>query len=199
MVQEEGDYGRARSLYEESLSFFLKAGDRRGVASGLNHLGDLASEERNYSLAHSLYEQSLATFRELGDRWGISGTLADLGDLARDEGDHELAHSQYRESLRMFQELKHDRGISRLLESFATCAAALGFSERSLKLAGAAAGLRQRLGILEFPHPSAARPIAALSMLAPELDSARAAAAWMEGWAMTTGQAIEYALAQDVL
>jgi predicted ATPase len=199
MVQEEGEYGRARSLYEESLSLFLQAGDRRAVASSLNHLGDLASEERDYSLAHSLYEQSLAAFRELGDRWGISGTLADLGDLARDEGDHELAHSQYRESLRMFLELKHDRGISRLLESLATCAAALGLSERSLKLAGAAAGLRQRLGI-QVPFASNRRKADhSLEHPRAELDTTRAAAAWMEGWAMTTGEAIEYALEQDVL
>jgi predicted ATPase len=198
-VQEEGEYGRARSLYEESLSLFLQAGDRRAVASGLNHLGDLASEERNYSLAHSLYEQSLATFRELGDRWGISGTLADLGDLARDEGDHKQAHSQYRESLRMFQELKHDRGISRLLESLATCAAAFGWSERSLKLAGAAAGLRQRLGILVSSASKQRKADRSLEHPRAELDSARAATAWMEGWTMTTGEAIEYALEQDVL
>jgi predicted ATPase len=197
MIQEEGDYRRARSLYEESLSFFLKAGDRRGVALDLNHLGDLAAEEHNYLLARSLYEQSLATFRELGDRWGISGTLVYLGNLARDEGDHELAHSQYRESLRIFQELKHDRGISRVLESFATSAGALGRPERALRLAGAAAGLRQRLGMDEFLMSERQKLNRSLEWARAELDSVRAATAWMEGWAMTTGQAVEYALAQD--
>ena len=196
-VQEEGQHGRARSLYEESLSLFLQAGDRRAAASALNHLGDLACEERNYSLAHSFYEQSLATFRELGDRWGISATLADLGDLAREECDHELAHSQYRQSLRMFQELKHDRGISRLLESFAKSAAALGLAERSLRLAGAAAGLRQRLGISEPPVSERRKASRSLEQARAELHSARAAAAWTEGWAMTADHAIEYALAQD--
>jgi predicted ATPase len=198
-VQEEGEYGGARSLFEESLSFFLKAGDRRGLASGLNHLGNLAAEERNYSLARSLHEQSLAIFRDLGDRWGISGTLAYLGNLARDEDDHELAHAQYRESLRMFQELKHDRGISRLLESFASAAAALGRAERALRLAGAAAGLRQRLGLDDFLMSERRKLNRSLERARAELDSARAATAWMEGWAMTTSQAIEYALAQDVL
>ena len=199
MSQGEGDYGHARSLFEESLSFFLKAGDRRGMASGLNHMGDLASQERNYPLARSLYEQSLATFRELGDRWGISGTLTHLGDLAQDQDDHKLAYSHYRESLRIFQELKHDRGISRVLEGFATSAAALDQPERALRLAGAAAGLRQRLGMDEFLVSERRKLSDSLERARAKLDSAGAAAAWMEGWAMTTGQAIEYALAQDVL
>jgi predicted ATPase len=199
MTQEQGDYKRARSLYEESLAFFLQAGDRHGLASGLNHLGDLASEERNYPLARSLYERSLAAFRELGDRWGISGTLADLGDLARDQGDHSLAQSQYRESLRMFQQLKHDRGISRLLESFAISAAALGRAERALRLAGAAAGLRRRLGLDDFLVARRRRLSRSLDQARAELDGARAAAAWMEGWAMKADHAVEYALAQEVV
>ena len=199
MVQEQGEYGRARSLYEESLSFFVKAGDRRGLAWGLNHMGVLASEERNYPLAGSLYERSLATFRELGDRWGISGTLMYLGNLAQDQGDHKLAYSHYRESLRIFQALKNDRGISRVLESFATSAAELGQAERALRLAGAAAGLRQRLGLDEFLVSERRRLSASLDRARSEIDSAGAATAWMEGWTMTNGQAIEYALAQDVV
>ena len=97
----------------------------------------------------------------------------------------------------MFQELKHDRGISRLLESFAKSAAALGLAERSLRLAGAAAGLRQRLGISEPPVSERRKASRSLEQARAELHSARAAAAWTEGWAMTADHAIEYALAQD--
>src|SRR5437899_7259306 len=85
-------------------------------------------------------------FRELGDRWGIAGTLADLGSLAREQQNCPTAHSLYRESLKIFQELGHKRGIARLLECFACSAAAQLEAERSLRLAGAAAALRQSIG-----------------------------------------------------
>ncbi len=94
----------------------------------------------------TLYEQGLAIFRELGDRWGIAGTLADLGNLAREQGNYPAAHSLYRESIKIFQELEHKRGIARLLECFACSAAAQLEAERSLRLAGAAAALRQNIG-----------------------------------------------------
>ena len=96
--------------------------------------------------ARTLYEQGLAIFRELGDRWGIAGTLADLGNLAREQGNYSAAHSLYRESIKIFQELDHKRGIARLLECFAAAAAVQLEAERSLRLAGAAAALRQNIG-----------------------------------------------------
>jgi hypothetical protein len=86
-------------------------------------------------------------FRELGDRWGIAGTLADLGTLAREEGDYPTACCLYRESIKLFQELDHKRGIARLLECFACSAAKVQLEAgRSLRLAGAAAALRQNIG-----------------------------------------------------
>ena len=54
--------------------------------------------------------------------------------------------SLYRESIKIFQELDHKRGIARLLECFACSAAAQLEAERSLRLAGAAAALRQNIG-----------------------------------------------------
>src|ERR1019366_7769559 len=93
-----------------------------------------------------LYQQGLVFFRELGDRWGIAGTPADLGSLAREQGDHPTARSLYRESIKSFQELDHKRGIARLLGSFASAAAVQLEAESSLRLAGAAAALRQNIG-----------------------------------------------------
>jgi hypothetical protein len=99
----------------------------------------------------------------------------------------------------MFQQLKHDRGISRLLESFAISAATLGRAERALRLAGAAAGLRCRLGIDDFFVAGRRKLSRSLDQARAELDGARAAAAWMEGWAMKADHAVEYVLAQDVV
>jgi hypothetical protein len=69
-----------------------------------------------------------------------------LGSLAREQGNYSAAHSLYAESIKLFQELDHKRGIARLLECSACSAAAQREAERSLRLAGAAAALRQNIG-----------------------------------------------------
>ena len=190
IVKLQQNYVRARSLYEESLSIFRELGDTTGVAWALNHQGDVARDQGDSEAARSLYEQSLASLRELNDRWGIAGSLADLGNLAREQGDYPLADSLYRESIGVFQALEHKRGIARLLESFACSAAAQSEPERSLRLAGAAAALRQGIGV----------PLTAAEQAKLErgLESARGAlttttgrTAWLEGWVMPVEKAIE--------
>ena len=193
IVRLQGDYVRARALNEECRAIFQGLGDGTGVGWSLNHEGDVVLEQGDPVAARALYEQALAVFREIGDRWGIAGTLADLGNQAREQGDYRTADSLYRESLKMFRELEHKRGIARVLECFACAAAAEHREERSLRLAGAAAALRQTIGAPLTPTERA--------KLEPMLDSARqkmptsGAAAWLEGWATQVEKAIDEVLA----
>ncbi len=193
IVKLQGDNARARSLYAECLSIFRGLGDRTGVAWSMNYQGDVARDQGDSAAARTLYEQGLASFRELGDRWGIAGTLADLGSLAREQGDYPRAHALYRESIKIFQELDHKRGIARLLECFACAAAGQLQAERSLRLAGAAAALRQNIGA---PLTSAeqAKLEAALDPPRQALTNTVGATAWVEGWALPVKKAIEEVL-----
>ena len=196
VVTLQGDYARARSLYAECLSIFRGLGDRTGVAWSLNHQGDVARDQGDSEAARTLYEQGLAIFRELGDRWGIAGTLADLGTLAREQQNCPAAHALYRESLGIFQELEHKRGIARLLECFACAAAAQIHAERSLRLAGAAAALRQNIGApLTFVEQH--RLDAILDPARKALTNSAGATVWLEGWALPVERAIEEALMSE--
>ena len=197
VVKVQGDYTLARRLYAECLSRFQELGDQTGVAWELDHQGDLAREQGNAAEARSLYEKSLATFRELGDRRGIAGTLADLGNLARDHADYPEAHSLYKESLRIFQDLEHKGGIARLLECFACSAAAEQQPERALRLAGAAAALRQTLGA-PLPRAEQTKLERGLEPARQSLTDSDSAAVWMEGWAKPLEKAVESALASDL-
>ncbi|HWZ83740.1 MAG TPA: protein kinase [Terriglobales bacterium] len=192
-VKLQGDYEYARSLYAECMSIFQELNDSTGVAWSLNYQGDVERERGDSGAALALYEEALTNFRQLEDRWGIAGTLADLGSLAREQGNCSAARALYRESIKLFQELGHKRGIARLLECFACAAASQHEPERSLRLAGAAAALRQTIGapltvaeqvkLEAILHP-------ARSALAP----ADGAEAWSEGKALPMERAVEEAL-----
>ncbi len=196
VVRMQGDYARARSLYEQCRARFAALGDRTGMAWSLDYQGDVARDQGDAEAARSFYEQSLAAFRELEDPWGIAGTLADLGNLARDSGDCSGAQALYAESMEVFQGLGHKRGLARLLDCYAGSAALQSQPERALRLAGAAAALRQTLGAPLSPADHA--------RLEKNLDPARRAlpgpassAAWMEGWAMSLERALKYALVSE--
>jgi predicted ATPase len=193
VVKLQGDYARARSLYAECLLIFHELGDWTGVAWSTNYQGDVARDQGDFAAAQTLYERGLEIFRELGDRWGIAGTLADLGSLAREQGNYSATTSLYRESIKIFQNLDHKRGIARLLECFACAAAAQGEAERSLRLAGAAAALRQKIGA---PLTSAEQAKLAASLRAARqaLTHTVAATAWLEGRALPVERAVVEAL-----
>ncbi|MGB8729633.1 MAG: protein kinase [Candidatus Sulfotelmatobacter sp.] len=193
VLKLQGEYGRARALYEECLSIFRGLGDRTGVAWSLNYQGDVARDQGDSAAARTLYEQGLAIFREVDDRWGIAGTLADLGSLAREKGDYSTARCLYRESISFFQELNHRRGIARLLEYFACLAAAQLEAERSLRLAGAAAALRQNIGAPLTPAEQA-KLETSLHTARQTLTNKGGATAWLEGWALPAERAIEEVL-----
>ena len=190
VLKVQRDYDRARALHVECLSIFQGLGDRTGVAWSLNYQGDVARDRGDTTAARKLYEEGLGIFRELGDRWGIAGTLADLGSLARENGNYSGAHSLYAESIKLFQELDHKRGIARLLECSACSAAAQREAERSLRLAGAAAALRQNIGAPLTPAEQA-KLEASLQRAREALTDTVGTKVWLEGWALPVEKAIE--------
>ena len=193
VLKLQGDYDRAYALHVECRSIFQGLGDRAGVAWSLNYQGDVARDHSDSAAARTLYEQGLGIFRELGDHWGIAGTLADLGSLAREQGDYSSAHSLYAESIKLFRELDHKRGIARLLECSACSAAAQREAERSLRLAGAAAALRQNIGAPLTPAEQA-KLEASLQAARKALTDTLGTKAWLEGWALPVEKAIEEVL-----
>jgi len=198
VVKLQGEYSRARELYVECLAIFRGLGDRTGVAWSLNYQGDVAHDQGDSAAARTLYEEGLAIFREVDDRWGIAGTLADLGNLARENNDYGAARSMYQGSIKVFQELDHRRGIARLLEYFACLAAAQLESERSLRLAGAAAALRKNIGAPLTPADQA-KLETSLQAARQALTHKIGATAWLEGWALPWQSVIEGVLMPEDL
>jgi len=98
-VDLQGDFSRAKKMYESSLDIFREIGDHEGAALELNNvgielqnLGDLATAKRNFAAA-------LAASSEVRDQWGMAIAQANLGEILFDLGDLPAAKRMYESSL----------------------------------------------------------------------------------------------------
>jgi hypothetical protein len=93
----------------------------------------------------------------------------------------------------MFQDLGHKRGIARVLECFAVSAAEQSRPQQALRLAGAAAALRQRIGAPLIPAERS-RLETKLEPARNMLANAAGLEAWSSGWEMSLEEAVNEAL-----
>jgi tetratricopeptide (TPR) repeat protein len=193
----QGDYAVALDFFQEGLATARKLGDMWGIANLLNNLGMVEHNQGNYALARHIYEESLANRRQLGDKQGVVTSLNNLANVARDEGDYGAACSMYEKALIISQELADRKALAYLLEDLGCLAAAQSQQERALRLAGAAAALREAISAPLTPSEHG-KLEHALQLPRRALGEVRASVAWHHGRAMSLEQAIEYALEKQV-
>jgi predicted ATPase/DNA-binding winged helix-turn-helix (wHTH) protein len=193
VVKVRGDYPRARWALREAADIFQELGDRTGAAWSINQQGDVARAQDDMAAARGLYQRALAAFREAGDPWGSARSLTDLAYIDCEQGDHVAARSAFREALEIFAGLGHRRGAARALEGSACLALAQGHAERALKLAAAAAHLRQ---LISAPLHQAEQSKLDQTLLPAwkSLTEAEGKRAWSEGSAMSLEEAIKDSL-----
>ncbi|MGH3087868.1 MAG: LuxR C-terminal-related transcriptional regulator, partial [Rubrobacteraceae bacterium] len=189
---ELGDWETADSFLEESLKLERGSENEYGVALTLNSLGWLAHFRGENASARSLFERARETFHDLGDDLYADICAFFLGRIATDEGDYAKAHALLASTVdeRIAQ---YPWVIPPLLEAFAGLAAAQGQAARALELAGAAAALREEIGVAHAPawRTDITRR---LSPAWRKLGEKAGARAWSKGRAMTPERAIAYAM-----
>jgi tetratricopeptide (TPR) repeat protein len=193
VVRVRGDYPRARWALQEAAEIFENVGDRSGAAWSINQLGDIVREQEDLTKARECYQRALSIFRDAGDRWGSTRSLADLGYIDCKRGEFAAAHGEYREALEISATLGHKRGIARVLEGSACLALAQKQTERALRLAGAAARLRDLMGAPLIPSEKSELE-QELQPAWQSLPAAQAAHAWREGSEMSLERAVQYCL-----
>lgn len=194
IAKRQGDYAIARTAYESTLEAFRSAHDVRGMAVALNGLGDVAAAEGDLAGAGRLYEESLNMFRRIEDLWGVAGVLRDIGDLACRADDHSRAPVFYREALAVFHKLGNRRGMAMIMDRLAACAATHARHDVALKMAGAAAAMRESLGI-SVTAAEQEQLDQTISTACENLSKAEQTEAWAEGRSMTAAQVLEFVLA----
>ncbi|MEZ4660196.1 MAG: tetratricopeptide repeat protein [Caldilineaceae bacterium] len=191
-VANQGDLAQSGQLFAESLAIRRTLGDQWGVANSLNNLGELALMQEQYAAAHPYLEEAVTIYRAIGDRWSLGNTVLTLGNVLRAQGDYQAAYPLYQESLQIYRGLGDRRSLAYLLESMGGLLSLQGESVRALRLAGAAAALRDQLQTPLSP--------AEQTQLDQALEPARqalgagAAAAWESGRALTLEDAVAEAL-----
>jgi hypothetical protein len=191
----EQQYATAREEFSEELAAMRLLGDRGGIAIDLYYLGFVALGQGHHAEAAALFDESLATFRDIGLlQENVSQVLRGLGHVALEQGDHPRARRYFVESLTAAQrQVGEQQMIAAALEGLAAVAAAQGQPLRAVRLAGAAAALRERASQPAWLIEQAIL----IRWLAPAqqaLGQEAQARAWAEGRALALEQAIAYAL-----
>ena len=191
-----GSFDNAQAYWERALAHYEGVGDRWGVARALNNLGDLETFLEQYESARKHLAQSRSIFRQLESALGESIALINLGRAALLQGDADEAQLSFEDSLRLKQALSDREGIAWNLEGLAAVAAAQGNGSRAARLFGAAASLRDEIGVPVAPQDKGfyqANLEAAKNLLAPEAWQA----AWEQGGQLTAEQALALSLGKD--
>jgi predicted ATPase/serine/threonine protein kinase len=185
-----GNFEHARGIFEQLVASSQKRGDIRAFTSALNGLGDVAAAEGNHDAARRYYQESLARYRQIDDRWGIARVLADLANVDLNAGDYEVADRSLMEALQAFRALGHQRGVARQLEALSSCAGGQSRHEAAVRLAGAAAAIRQRIGAPAKPLERE-KVERTLAEARADISAEAYGAAWKEGLSAPLDQILD--------
>jgi tetratricopeptide (TPR) repeat protein len=193
----EGRHAEALLPLQEALDVCRPLGRTWHLATSLLNLGTATLHVGDCGRAGELCAEALAIYRALGDEVFTATAIEHLGYVALLQGDHDRAARRFRNSLAVCFALRETARTAEGLESLAALHAKTGAARAAARLAGAAAGLRERI---------AGAPSAFLRAIwQPYVDEAarhlgRAAwqAAWEEGRAMPVEQAVALALSEPV-
>jgi hypothetical protein len=124
------------------------------------------------------------------NRRGIARVLGQQGLVAYSRRDYAPAAALCRESVALHHAAGETWEIGRYLWVLGAATFGLGQPERAARLFGAAAGVRERLGV---PLPPVFRPAhnSAVAALRETLGDPAFASAWAAGQALSVGEAID--------
>ena len=190
----QGQSQRAGPLVREAIAIAEAIDDRYATAGALLVMALVAYFEGDFEPARTYAEKSLALHRDLGNDKVAAFLLACLATLALDHHDEAMARANLRESLEISRRMHEKVDVAFVLETCARFAAARSESTFAIKLAGAAASVRETVGAPAAPPWRA--------MVEASQESARVALGvevtdlvWREGRALSLEEAIDQALA----
>ena len=135
LYKSQGQYNKARKVYEESLWIRREIKDAYGEAISLNNIGEIQRLTGKYSTALETYQKALKIFRKLEThltsfdnkaipilsvtevRNGKSSVLHNLGSLSTDLGTYNDAINLFTQSLNISTSLNDQLAVGRTLNN----------------------------------------------------------------------------------
>ena len=191
IATQANDLGAAERFVTDALAIAVEHDYPQIQALCQWRLGLLAVRNEAFDAAKTRFEAGLDISSRLGDSASVATAQLMLGNIALREGRLDEARTRLRESLDFHRQSGSSRSLAHVLESLAAAALLQGQTERAQRLAGAADGLRQRIGLATSnreQHDFGSLP---LDSLRGDSDSNQA---WLVGAAMSRDEAIGYAL-----
>jgi tetratricopeptide (TPR) repeat protein len=184
------DFDAARSYVRDALVIAKKHRYVQIEAVCEWRLGFVAlfTQDLDGAIAH--YTRSVELATRIGDGELVATSHGMLGDIALRQNRLDEAKSHLRRSLDFYRTEGSSRSVAKLLEDLADVSLSEGATVRALTLAGAAEGLRNRIGMVSTSpmHRAFTR------RLEPLRHGAEGQQAWMHGTAMLRQEAVAYAL-----
>jgi predicted ATPase/DNA-binding XRE family transcriptional regulator len=198
VAYHRGAYDEAVRLSEQALAVAREFGSASGSGLAVCNLADALRAQGDLERARVHLEESLSSLQRQEEQVfivnALVNTLNRLGSIACEMGEDARAAESYGESLGlMWRFVGRAYETVACLEGLASVAARQGRPERSARLLGASAALREEMGT---PLPSIIRADHKHASEAAHeaLGEAAFEAAWAAGYAMLFEEAITYAL-----
>jgi non-specific serine/threonine protein kinase len=110
------DFGRSKSLLEQSLTLFRQLEDKQGQLSALSSLAQLGMRAGNLDAAQAIRQEGLTLARQLNDQWAIAHNLVYLGLLRWVKGEFRPAQPISEQGLALFRAIGDPQSIGQAIQ-----------------------------------------------------------------------------------
>jgi len=145
-----GDPAKAIAAFEDAQRIYTAAGDRGGVASALNRLGNARETRGELAAAGTLLEQALATYREIGNRRAVATTASAVAVVVWRQGRLPEARKLYEDALVVFREIGSRNGEARALNGIANVLREEGNFDRAKAMYAEVLAIGREIGQKSF-------------------------------------------------
>ena len=107
VIQQQGDYERAMTLFRSDLELTEELGDKQGIAIALGLIGDLLKLIGDFYPAVDYMQKNLMLCEELGYQKGIAKAVNTLGDIFFFTEEYERSLHFYDRAIEVTRKINH--------------------------------------------------------------------------------------------
>ena len=189
----EGDWARARELWEESARLFRELGDAHHTMFATRLLAWAYDELGDAERARALHEENLRAARRAGDRHMEAQSLEALAYASVKQGRPLDAVPMLRDAYRIHGDLSDPYRLAIAVGRFAAVLAAVAKPGTAATLISCSEALLEEIGAARVRWVARMND-ATLAAIHPQLDDASFTEAWEQGRALTADEAVALAL-----